>query len=122
MKKYLIISSLAIVFAVSSCYYDVEEELYPSLECSTADVTYSGVVEPLIRSNCYSGCHSAASNAGNHTLEGYAKLKSYVDNGKLMGAIKHSAGFSPMPKNSAKLVDCNIEKIQAWIDAGAPNN
>ena len=57
---------------------------------------------------------------GQPTLEGYAKLKSYVDNGKLLGSIKHSPGFSPMPKGQAKLVDCDIEKIEAWVAAGAP--
>lgn len=119
MRNYLIISLLATTVLFGSCYYDVEEELYPTLECSTDGVTYSGVVEPLIRAKCYS-CHDAATNSGNHTLEGYDKLKSYVDNGKLLGAIKHSPGFSPMPKGQAKLVDCDIEKIEAWVTAGAP--
>jgi hypothetical protein len=120
MKNKLIVSILAASMLFGSCYYDVEEELYPTLECSTTGVTYTAVVEPIIRSNCYNSCHSAAINIGNHTLEGYDKLKVYVDNGKLMGAIKHSPGFSPMPKNAAKLVDCDIEKIQAWVTAGAP--
>lgn len=104
-----------------SCYYDVEEELYPSLECSTTGVTYSGVVEPILKSKCYS-CHDAATNSGNITLEGYASLKAYVDNGELLGAIKHSNGFSPMPKNAAMLVDCDIKKIETWITEGAQQN
>ena len=31
----------------------------------------------------------AANNFGNITLEGYENLKNYVDNGQLLGAIKH---------------------------------
>jgi len=119
MKKYVAISILAAA-VFGSCYYDVEEELYPTLECSTANATYVAVVEPIIRSNCHSGCHSAASNIANITLEGYDNLKVYVDNGQLLGAIKHGTGYSPMPKNAAKLVDCNIAKIEAWVNAGAP--
>ncbi len=120
MKIYFATSILAAAMVFGSCYYDVEEELYPSLDCTTSGATYSSVVEPIIRANCYNNCHNAATNIANITLEGYANLKVYVDNGQLLGAIKHSAGFSPMPKNAAKLVDCNIAKIEAWITAGAP--
>jgi hypothetical protein len=121
MKKYLIISILAASTIFGSCYYDVEEELYPTLECSTNGVTYSGVVEPIIKSKCYK-CHDAANNNGNITLEGYANLKQYVDSGQLLGAIKHLSGFSAMPKNEAKLIDCNIQKIEAWVNEGALQN
>ena len=121
MKKYLIISILAATTVFGSCYYDVEEELYPTLECSTVGVTYSLVVEPIIKSKCYK-CHDAANNFGNITLEGYSSLKKYVESGQLLGAIKHSPGFSPMPKNEAKLVDCDIEKIEVWVADGALQN
>lgn len=119
MKRYFAICILAAA-VFGSCYYDVEEELYPTLDCSTAGATYTAVIEPIIRTNCYNGCHNAATNIANINLEGYDKLKVYVDNGMLLGAIKHSAGFRPMPKNAAKMVECNIAKIEAWISAGAP--
>ena len=121
MKQYLIISILAATTVFGSCYYDVEEELYTTLDCSTTGVTYSLIVAPIINSKCYK-CHDAANNSGNITLEGYANLKKYVDSGQLLGAIKHGPGFSQMPKNEAKLVDCDIEKIEAWITDGALQN
>ncbi len=121
MKKYLIVSILATATIFGSCYYDVEEALYPTLECSTTGVTYGGVVEPLISSKCYK-CHDTANNNGNITLEGYANLKKYVDSGQLIGAIKHSPGFSQMPKNEGQLVDCDIQKIESWINDGALQN
>lgn len=121
MKKYLIISVLGISATFGSCFYDVEEELYPSLECSTANVTYSGTVLAIIQGKCYK-CHDAATNTGNITLEGYANLKKYVDSGQLLGAIKHSAGYSPMPKNESQLVECDIAKIETWITEGALQN
>jgi hypothetical protein len=27
-----------------------------------------------------------------------------------------------MPQNSGKISQCEIDKVQAWINAGAPNN
>lgn len=121
MNKFLIISLLAIATAMAGCYYDVEEEIYPTLECQTDGVTYSGVVLPILQNNCFV-CHSAAANFGNITLEGYQNLKIRVDNGQLLGAIRHKSGFSPMPQGAPQLVECNIQKIEAWVAQGAPEN
>lgn len=108
-------------FAVTACYYDVEEELYPSNQCNTANVTYSLSVVAILSDRCYK-CHDQRTNTGGITLEGHANLKRYVDSGRLLGAIKHQSGFSPMPQNEAQLPDCQIAQIEAWIQQGAPNN
>lgn len=121
MKKILIFSCLAIAATISSCYYDVEEELYPTLECNTEGVTYSGAVLAIISGKCYK-CHDAANNNGNITLEGYDNLKKYVDSGQLLGAIKRQPGYSPMPKNEPQLIECDIAKIEEWVSQGAPQN
>lgn len=112
---------LSLTGLATACYYDVEEEIYPTLECVTENVNYSEEILSIISTNCYS-CHNAASNFGNVTLEGYAALKARVDNGQLLGVIRHESGFSPMPKNQPQLVDCDIAKIEVWVAAGAPNN
>ena len=121
--KYIIRTTILLGFLglIPSCYYDIEEEIYPTTECLTDNVTYSEQVLPIISSNCYS-CHSASANFGNVTLEGYDQIKIYVDNNKLLGAIKREDGFSPMPKSQPQLIECNIAKIEAWIDLGALNN
>ena len=122
MKVLRTISLLAgLILVLGSCYYDVEEELYPSLECQTMDMSYSVDILPIIDTDCYA-CHSAVANFGNVTLEGHAELIKYVNDNSLLGVIKHSPGFSPMPKNVAKLLDCEVEKIEAWIAAGALDN
>lgn len=122
MKNHsLLLSGLISILIVSGCYYDVEEEIYPTLACDTTAVTYSGTIIPILENNCYS-CHSAAANFGNITLEGYDKLNAYVDNNQFIGAIRHEAGFSPMPKNQPQLVECDLQKIEAWIADGAPDN
>ena len=117
----IVFSLLIALLAFSSCYYDVEEEIYPTTECETTGVTYSAVVLPIIDRNCYA-CHDAANNFGGITLEGYDLLKRFVDDGSLLGGIRHESGFSPMPKNRAQLLDCEIAKIEAWINEGALDN
>lgn len=119
MKKLPLL--LCLFLPLVGCYYDSEERLYGTVECATEDVTFSVDVLPLIVEHCYR-CHDADNNFGGITLEGYDQLRTYVDNGELLGAIRHTPGFSPMPKNEAQLVECNIEKIAVWVAAGAPNN
>ena len=111
---------LLVLFGLNSCYYDVEEELYPG-GCETINLSYSQDIVPILENNCLS-CHNQASNFGNVTLEGYDNVLLFVTNGELLGSIKHESGFSPMPQNAAQLVECDIEKIETWIADGAPNN
>ena len=119
----IVIALFLLMGAVSTgCYYDVEDELYPSTTgCDTTTVTYALSIKPIIETNCLV-CHSQASNQGNVVLEGHANLKSWVTNGRLLGAIRHESGFSPMPKGGAKLSDCNISKIEKWVADGTPDN
>jgi hypothetical protein len=91
------------------------------MSCDTADLSYEIDIEPILADECYV-CHSQAVNTANITLEGYQNLMEYVNDGRLLGAIKHLPGYSPMPKNAPQLVECNIEKIETWINSGAPNN
>lgn len=112
---------LLLSLAATGCYYDVEEEIYPSTECDTTDISYSMDVLPIIENNCYV-CHDQATNLGNVTLEGHAHLKTMADNGKLLGVIKHQAGFPQMPQNAPQLIECDIAKIEQWVNDGALDN
>src|SRR5688500_16126905 len=108
MKKMLAISTSVLLLA--GCYYDNREDLYPAIasaSCDTTAVTYSGKVLSIIQTNCYV-CHGSGSTLGNVNLDGYANLKTYADNGKLVGVIEHQNGFSPMPQGGNKLADCDI--------------
>jgi len=120
MKYKLSTVAIVVMIFVSSCYYDNAEELYPSEPCNTANVTYSGDIQPLVDSRCNS-CHSAATKSGGVDLEGYTALKVYVDNGKFLSSVTHDGNASTMPPGD-KLIDCSINKIQQWINDGAPNN
>lgn len=112
--------AIACMLGLSGCYYDIEEELYPtSGNCDTTNSTYTVKVEPVIRRACYS-CHGTGINLGGITLEGVDNLRRYADNGQLLGSIEHRSGFSPMPKSAPKLSECEIGTINAWINAGKP--
>lgn len=117
----LIIISGILINSLNSCYYDKSDLLYPNTACDTAAVKYSTSVLPVLSSNCIN-CHGGATPSAGISLDTYAGVKIQVDNGRLWGAVSHSASYSPMPKNSAKLNNCSLEKIRIWIAAGAPNN
>jgi hypothetical protein len=113
-----------ITIFVTSCYYDNEEYLYPELpggQCDTTGVTYSAVVAPILASNC-NACHNPATPSGNVITSTYDGLKTVVNSGIFRKAINHESGASPMPKNGNKLPACELLKIDAWINQGAPQN
>ncbi len=105
----------------SSCYYDNAEDLYPSNNCDTTNVTYAKVIQPIIQTNCVkSGCHLGVTPSG-FDFSTYAALATVANNGKLVIAIEHT-GNIPMPRNAAKLDNCTISKIKSWVANGALNN
>jgi hypothetical protein len=112
-----LLPALALLF--TGCYYDNEEELYPSSYCDTTAVTWSLTIEPLIQAECaVPACHVA----GDQTpyLDTYTGVKAIADDGRLRGVTIDGDPFF-MP-SSGKLPFCRQQEIQAWLDAGAPNN
>lgn len=126
MKKLIFVLLIAIIATMAGCYYDSEEALYPTVSttCDLSNVTFSSTVKPILQASCLS-CHSnskAASSGAGIKLENYADVVASAGNGQLMGAINHSNGYVAMPQGGGKLTDCEISKIQKWIDNGKLNN
>jgi hypothetical protein len=110
--------------AIGSCTNDSEEELYgkPSIEsCEVSQVTYALTVRPILQQHCYS-CHSSSFPSGNVTLDDYTGVKRQMDNGHLLGSIKHLPGHPAMPQGGPKLSDCQIARITKWYESGSLNN
>ena len=42
--------------------------------------------------------------------------------GRLLGAVQHQVGYTPMPPAGGMLPQCDIDKIAIWVQQGAPNN
>lgn len=121
MNKIIILIFIASV--LTGCYYDKEDELYGTNgACNTDNVTFSITVSGLLNSYGCLGCHTGPAPEGNVNLQGYANVKAMADNGRLYGAISHAPGYKPMPQGANKMNQCDITRIKAWIDAGAPNN
>lgn len=108
----------------TGCYYDVEEELYPTLTpCDTTDLSFTRDINPILSNNCRS-CHNASIANGGIRLDNYTEIKKQVDNGKLLSAIRQdNAQSKPMPPAPASpLASCPLQQIEHWIINGAPNN
>lgn len=88
--------------------------------CDATKYTYAAVILPILSNTCV-GCHKAGSLGGNIDLSNYTNVKVQATNGKLVGSITHSTGFSAMPVGG-KLQDCQINQIKSWVAAGALNN
>ena len=118
MKYSLLI--LLFGFAFVSC--DKDDDPMEMDDCDTTDVTYSNTVSGIFNASCATaGCHVDGNEmSAFFSLEGYEKSKTAAEFGRMVGAIKHTEGFSPMPKGGSKLDDCDIEKVEAWINAGYP--
>jgi hypothetical protein len=115
---------LFLVGVTSSCYYDIDEQLYPGNgNCdTTAAVNYSSSVKIILTNNNCMGCHSGAGASGGIKLDTYAGVSAVAQNGKLYGSVARLPGYSPMPQGGNKMSNCDIIKIKKWIDNGSPNN
>jgi hypothetical protein len=89
--------------------------------CATDTVTYKYSIVNILTDNSCIGCHATAGASGGVNLEGYSNVKRYADNGKLYGVTSHTSG-SPMPKGQPRITQNEIDRIQAWVCNGAPNN
>lgn len=110
-----------IVFLWIGCTKSNEEELFAGSVCATENVSYQAEIVPIMQNNCLV-CHSTAAGLGNIRLQRYTDLIAYIPGGLLMGSIRHDPGFKPMPQNGNRINDCDIEKLEAWIESGFPEN
>jgi hypothetical protein len=78
-------------------------------------VGYTEQIEHAIRRNCL-GCHSGTNAGGGILLTDYASVKSAVESGKLIPAIRKT-GTKKMPP-SYTLSECNINLFENWITDG----
>lgn len=122
MKNYLIYLTFAGL--LSSCYYDSEEAVYPlSANCSVTEVSFLNDITPILEQSCNTpSCHNSADRAGNVVLDTHADAMVSVENGSLIGSMRFTGNFSPMPIGQPQLDECTLTLIETWIANGAPNN
>jgi len=88
--------------------------------CNTENVSFSATVFPIIQNYCM-GCHSGSSPQGGQLLTNYAQISATANSGKLIGVL-NGTSYTPMPYLQPPLNACFIDKIEAWVNSGSPNN
>lgn len=121
MKKvFMTLAIIVMAIGLTQCTKDSEEALRGG-GCLTENLSYSEDISRIIDIKC-NACHSTENRFGGVILDNYDNLSTYANNGKLSCTIEHASGCSPMPQGSDQLSQCNIDKINAWINDGAQNN
>lgn len=92
-----------------------------SAPCDTVAVSFATDIQTILGTYC-TGCHGYAAPSGGIALSNHQQVMQQVNNGKLLGAVSHTPGFSAMPQNQAKMDPCKISLIRNWIQQGAANN
>ena len=125
-KKFLAAAVLLCVFIFfNSCFYDKSQQQYPAVTCDTTSVSYSLDITAILDASCQ-GCHKGASASSGIDLYNYSTIKVLALDGKyvfgsLLSAVSFEGGNpNPMPQGANKLPDCDINKIRAWVNRGAP--
>ena len=115
-KLKIALSSLFILALISGCYYDKEDKLYPNASyCDTTNVTFAGTIKPIITSRCATpGCHITGGQPPELTT--YSLIVTSLTRVKV-----RAIDLKTMP-SAGPLSDCEIAKLQIWINAGNPNN
>ena len=112
---------LSFPLLLTGCYNDNEEDLYPSKpSCDTSNVTYSVTIAKIMQTSCNT-CHNSVTASGGVITDTYEGLKIPAQSGLLWDVVTWNSTYK-MPKDAAKLSDCDLAKINIWINAGAPNN
>ncbi|MBK7571101.1 MAG: hypothetical protein IPI10_05580 [Bacteroidetes bacterium] len=102
-------------------------------QCDTTGiVSFASDIKPIMNLHCGTnnvGCHINSSADGGCGLANYTDMMDYLvspaKDTKFIKTVNHDPQLSTtlyMPKVHRKIDDCSIQKIQAWIGRGKPNN
>ncbi len=127
MKKLLFACAALLLFGLlsiqTSCKNENEEDLFDkNSDCDTLAVQFSTTISEIFTANGCDGCHANGAVLGGVNLDNFTATKVYVDNGKLLCSVKHGSSCSNMPQGGGKIALCDIQKIEVWINDGAPDN
>lgn len=89
--------------------------------CDTTNMSFANDIFPILQTKCV-GCHSGGNPGGGINLSNFAGISAVAANGRLLGSIQRQVGYSAMPKGGTPMPPCEVSKIAAWVQAGAPNN
>ena len=126
MKKIRIpfILSMALIFILfASCEKNNEADLYGSEPCDTTDLTWVNGISEIFSVYCVY-CHNVNLNYKGVRHDNFEEEMKVIRKGddRLRAVINHEPGYKRMPYEGPKLSDCNIQKIETWLNNGTPEN
>jgi len=122
LLKVTVVLTLTVAFLSQNACKSSSSNTTTTVCDTSAAVLFSATVKPIMDAKCAtSGCHDV-SGAGGYSLNTYAGVKACVTSGRFMGSMNQTSGFKAMPQGGNKLDQCDINKIQKWVNAGALNN
>jgi hypothetical protein len=107
---------LTTAISPTGCYYDNEVEQYGVSNCDTAAISYSRDILPIINANCIS-CHTPGGQQESTPFTNHTQIKDYSST--IVERVNGEGGIMPP---SGAISSCDQLKIEAWVNAGAPNN
>ncbi|MFC2151098.1 hypothetical protein ACFLSE_01110 [Bacteroidota bacterium] len=121
--KYILVGKVLILTFIinyfSSCTYDNEEDLLKDFQCDTVGIVYNDLTY-IFSDNC-ADCHNETLFYRDIKMNTIENVRISINTDRVLPAIKHEGQYK-MPFERPKLSDCDIEKIEAWINAGMPEN
>lgn len=131
LRPLALVAGLSCLLLSASCTYDKGEQDTPKpcTDVLPATVSYALDIKPILKANCQK-CHGEnvyLSLGGGNNYDLHSVLQKYARSGTLMGVLeqkdaRYAAVYMPRPIGAAKLPACDIERIRAWVNAGAPDN
>ena len=106
--KYIILS---ICLFVGLLYVSCEKEVI-------APLSFESDIQPLLTKCASPYCHGNGNYAG--SVKSYKDVVNFVNTGRVLPALNHETGFSPMPKGQEKWSNEDISKLESWISQGMP--
>lgn len=116
-------SSVLLVFlGITACTKDNISPTTPTnADCSSLMASYANDIQPIMNSSCaISGCHVAGFSNGDFT--NYSGLKTKVDNGTVKNRTIVQMNMPPANSTGPTLTTAQLDLLNCWIEAGAPEN
>lgn len=113
-------SSVLLVFlGITACTKDNISPTTPN--CSSLMASYVNDIQPIMNSSCaISGCHVAGFSSGDFT--NYSGLKAKVDDGTVNNRTIVQMNMPPANSTGPTLTTAQLDLLNCWIEAGAPEN
>lgn len=114
------------IAAITGCSYHKADIEYPQAQCDTAIVRFGVEIKAILDANCKE-CHYEGNDISKINLYNWPTIHSLATDGNfvrgtLLTAVLQTGEVTPMPKGRPKISDCEINKIRAWVNKGAPEN